>query len=106
MIRSKLCCEERQNEVWKDEHRNVLRKLVVEGGWVQKRLNDIGWSDEKNFRGRGKEGRHGRSTHCTTARAGRKSEARCKRNEEMGTKSKNIKEILEVAKKNHDASYE
>ena len=39
-----------------------------------------------------------RSTDCTTARAGRKSEARCQRNSEMVTKSKDIKERLEVAK--------
>ena len=24
---------------------NVLREIVVEGGWVQKRLYDIGWSE-------------------------------------------------------------
>ena len=35
------------NEAWTDMHRNVTRKLVVEGGWVQKRLYDISWSDEK-----------------------------------------------------------
>ena len=26
------------NEVWTDKHRNVTRKLVVEGGLVQKRI--------------------------------------------------------------------
>ena len=31
--------------------RNVMRKFVVEGGWVQKRVFDIGWSDEKKCRG-------------------------------------------------------
>ena len=31
---------------WTEKHRNVARKLVLEGGWVQKRLFDIGWSDE------------------------------------------------------------
>ena len=30
------------NEVWTNKHRNVMRKLVVEGGWVLKRLFDIG----------------------------------------------------------------
>ena len=33
-------------EGWTERHRNVARKLVLEGGWVQKRLFDIGWSDE------------------------------------------------------------
>ena len=40
-----------RDEKWTDKHRNVMRKLVVEGGWVQKRLYDIGWSDEKKCRG-------------------------------------------------------
>ena len=31
---------------WTGRNRNVARKLVLEGGWVQKKLFDIGWSDE------------------------------------------------------------
>ena len=34
------------NEEWTDRHRSTARKLVLEGGWVQKKLFDIGWSDE------------------------------------------------------------
>ena len=30
---------------WTAKHRNVARKLVLEEGWVQKKLFDIGWSD-------------------------------------------------------------
>ena len=42
-----LCCEGgRTKEECTDKHRNVARKLVLEGGWVQKRLFDVGWSDE------------------------------------------------------------
>ena len=33
-------------EDWTEKHRNVARKLFLEGGWVQQRLFDIGWSDE------------------------------------------------------------
>ena len=33
-------------EDWTEKHRNVARKLFQEGGWVQRRLFDIGWSDE------------------------------------------------------------
>ena len=44
----------RTDEEWTDKHRNVMRKLVVEGVWVQKRLHDIGLSDE-NKRGDHKE---------------------------------------------------
>ena len=40
---------------WTDKHRHVMRKLVVDAGWVQKRLYDIAWSDEKKCRGRNKE---------------------------------------------------
>ena len=29
-----------------EHHRNVARKFFLEGCWVQKRLFDIGWSDE------------------------------------------------------------
>ena len=39
-----------------DKHRNLMRKLVVEGGWVQKRLCDTWWSDEKKCEGCNKEG--------------------------------------------------
>ena len=37
----------RQNvkENWTEMHRNVARKIFLEGGWTQKRLFDIGWSD-------------------------------------------------------------
>ena len=33
-------------EDWTEKHRHVARKLVLEGAWVQKRLFDIGSSDE------------------------------------------------------------
>ena len=42
-------------EDWTDKHRNVMRNLVVEGVWVQKRLYDIGWSNEKTCKGCGNE---------------------------------------------------
>ena len=32
-------------ENWIDKHRNVARKIFLEGGWTQKRLFDLGWSD-------------------------------------------------------------
>ena len=32
-------------ENWTEKHRNVARKIFLEGGWTQKRLFDIGWSD-------------------------------------------------------------
>ena len=33
-------------ENWLQKHRHVARKLVFEGGWVQKKLFHNGWSDE------------------------------------------------------------
>ena len=33
-------------EEWTDKDRNVARKSVLEGGGVQNRLFDIGWSNE------------------------------------------------------------
>ena len=37
------------------KHRNGMRKLVIEGGWAQTRLDNIGWSDEKMSRGCGRK---------------------------------------------------
>ena len=42
-------------DVWTEKHRNVTRKVVVGGGWVQKRLHVVGWSIEKKCRGCNKE---------------------------------------------------
>ena len=43
------------NESWTDSRRNVMRKLVVQRGWVQKRMCVCGWSDEQKCRGGDKE---------------------------------------------------
>ena len=32
-------------ENWTEKHRSVARKIFLEGGWTQKRLFDIGWSE-------------------------------------------------------------
>ena len=54
------------NEEWTHKHRDVLRKIVVEGGWVQKRMYDIIWSDEKKCQGVVQK-KAQRSTDCATA---------------------------------------
>ena len=46
--------ETRLSQSWTSKHRN-WRKLVIEEGWVQKRLHDIGWSNKMMCRGWGKE---------------------------------------------------
>ena len=86
------------NEAWTDKHRNVTRKLVVEGGRVQKRLYDIGWSDEKMCRGCNKEEgteKH-RLFHCPCWKEVGKPILG-----HMGTKGQDLKERLEVAERNH-----
>ena len=35
----------KKSENWTEKNRNVARKVFLEGGWTQKRLFDIGWSD-------------------------------------------------------------
>ena len=57
------------------KHQHVMRKQVVEGGWVQKRLHDITWSEKKECHGCGKEAR--RSTGFATVQAGKESEMKC-----------------------------
>ena len=42
-------CKKKVKENWTDKHRNVARKIFLEGGWTQKRLLDIGWSDGKSM---------------------------------------------------------
>ena len=37
-------------EHWTEKHRNVARKIFLEGGWTQKRLFDVGWSDVSQCR--------------------------------------------------------
>ena len=59
-------------ESWTDEHRNVMRNLVVEKGWMQKRMYDIGWSDEKKCQECSEEAH--RSTGGTTVHPGVKLE--------------------------------
>ena len=33
----------------KKTKKDVAKKLCLEGGWVEERLFDIGWSDESKF---------------------------------------------------------
>ena len=100
MLRRKI------NEAWTDKHHNVMRKLVVEGGWVQRRLYDIGWSHEKKCRGCNKEEgmeKH-RLCHCPWLEGNQKPDPRW--NGEMRAKSKDTKERREVAKRNRNAPFE
>ena len=76
------------------KHRHVIRNLVVEGGWVQKRTYDVGWSDGEVSRLR-----HGRRHGETQAvplsilEGSRKLDHRGIG--EMGTQSWNVERALE-----------
>ena len=37
---------QKTKEEWTENHRTVARKLVLEGGWLRKKLFDVGWSDK------------------------------------------------------------
>ena len=52
-------------ENWTEKHRNVAREVFLEGGWTQKRLFDVDWSDVSQCQACKEEGteKH-RFYHC------------------------------------------
>ena len=52
---SLVLLRKKTNEECTEKHRNVARNLVLEGGWLQKKLFDIGWSDESECQAGHKE---------------------------------------------------
>ena len=85
-------------EEWTDKHRNVARNLVLEGGSVQKRLFDIGWSNESKCREVTKR-KAQKNTGSTIVHVGMKSDAGSQRLSEVGAESQNFREGIEVAKR-------
>ena len=79
---------------WTDKHRHVARKLVLEGGWVQKRLFDIGWSNESKCHACHKEegSEKHRLFHCPGWNEVRGPQ-------EVETHSDNVEEGKELAKR-------
>ena len=73
-------------ENWTEKHRDVARKIFLEGGWTQKRLFDVGWSETSQCQAiplpRMVRSQMGDSTSF----------------QKVGAKSKNLKEGVEVAK--------
>ena len=58
---------------WTERHRNVARKIFLEGGWTQKRQLDVGWSDISQCEAcQTEEGTEKHSTRFTTVRNGTK----------------------------------
>ena len=67
------------SELW------MMRKLVVEGGLVQKQLYDIGWSDEKDVKDVARR-KAQRNTGSVIVRRGKKSDMGSPRNGESGSR--------------------
>ena len=53
-------------ENWTEKRRNVARNVFLEGGWTQKRLLDIGWSDVSQMSSLPDGGRHREAQAPTT----------------------------------------
>ena len=84
---------------WTEKHRNVARKLVLEGGWVQKKLYDINWWDKSVCQACHKEEgtekhRLYQSPRMVPIQTG---DPRCF--QEVGAKSANFKRGVEMSKR-------
>ena len=66
-------------ENWTVKHRNVARKILLEGGWTQKRLFDIAWSDTSQCQACKKEEGTEKITGFSSAQIGTKSDERSQR---------------------------
>ena len=88
---------------WTEKHRSVARKIFLEGGWTEKRLFDIGWSDISQCQASQiQEGTEKHWLHSLSGMA--RSVARCSGSvQEMGAKGENIEERMEMAKRFHRA---
>ena len=100
MVGAEAILRRKTNDPWTHKHRHVMRKLVVEGGRVQKRMYDVGMSDEEVSRLR-----HGRRHGETQAVPLSVLEGRRKLDPreigEMGTQSWNVEGALEMTKMCH-----
>ena len=77
-------------EDWTEKRRNVARKLVLEGGWVQKKLFDFGWSDESECQACHEE--EGTEKHrLYRCQNGTRSDGRFQGIQKVGTKNENFK---------------
>ena len=75
-----------------------MRKLVAEGGWMQRGFNDIGWSDVKKCRGCNEERhREAQAVPLPVVKGGQTSAPR--RLGKVGAKSQHFQRRLEVAKR-------
>ena len=70
--------------VWTEKHRNVARKIFLEGGWTQKRLFHIGWSDV---------------SQCQACQMARRKAGYSRALQKVGAKGENVEVRVEVAKR-------
>ena len=88
----------RKKEDWIEEkHRNVARKLLLEGCWVQNKLFDIGWSGESECQACHKE--EGTEKHRPPLpRMARDQKGDPRGCQKVAAKNENLEEGVEVAK--------
>ena len=90
--------------VWTEKHRNVASKIFLEGGWTQKRLFDIGWSDVSQCQACKTEEGTEKAQALPLSRMARSQAGDSRSFQEVGAKSKNLKGGVEVAKRYRRAS--
>ena len=81
---------------WTEKHRKVARKLLLEGGWVQQRLFDVGRMKVSVKLVTKKKVQ--KSIGSTIVQNGKRSERRSHKLLESGSKNEDFKERVEVAK--------
>ena len=87
-----------------EKHRHVAKKLVLEGGWVQKKLFDIGWSDESECQACHKEEGTEKAQTRPLPRMVRTQTGDPRIFQKVGAKSENLKEGAEMTKRYCHAS--
>ena len=87
MDRTSSCplAKETAKGVWAERHRNVARKIFLNGGWTQKRPFDIGWSDISKCQACEMEEGAEKSTGFTTVQNG---------TQKVGAKDENVEERM------------
>ena len=86
-------------EIWTEKHRNVARKIFLEGGSTQKKIIRY-WMVRQQSVSSLSEGGRLRKAQALPLSGMARSEARYSRSfQEMGAKGENIKERMEIAKR-------
>ena len=84
-------------EGWTDRHRNTARKLVLEGGWVRKRLFGTGWSDQSKCQACHKEDGTKKAQALPLPRMVRSQTGDPRGFYKVGAKREDLKEGVEIA---------